>query len=99
LVDNLPDGAALHILEQRKGGQVIDLRPGVPKAVLPHCGLVYGTVVIVTADGKVTVEIKEPEGHVRQGDLMRCSTCADRASWWRRTRRVVVAAEMAVVSR
>lgn len=25
-------GAVLHILEQRKGGQVIDLRPGSPKA-------------------------------------------------------------------
>ncbi|HEX6355416.1 hypothetical protein [Actinophytocola sp.] len=55
-------GAVLHILEQRKGGQVIDLRPGAPKAFYRTSDVVYGTVVIVTADGKVTVEVKEPEG-------------------------------------
>lgn len=55
-------GAVLHILEQRKGGQVIDLRPGAPKAFYRTADVVYGTVVIVTQDGKVTVEVKEPEG-------------------------------------
>ena len=55
-------GAVLHILEQRKGGQVIDLRPGAPKAFYRTPDVVYGTVVIVTADGKVTVEVKEPDG-------------------------------------
>ena len=55
-------GAVLHILEQRKGGQVIDLRPGAPKAFYRTADVVYGTVVIVTEDGKVTVDVKEPQG-------------------------------------
>jgi hypothetical protein len=55
-------GAVLHVLEQRKGGQVIDLRPGAPKAFYRTPDVVYGTVVIVAVDGKVTVEVKEPAG-------------------------------------
>jgi len=55
-------GAVLHLLEQRKGGQVIDLRAGAPKAFYRTPDVVFGTVVIVTLDGKVTVEVKEPEG-------------------------------------
>ncbi len=55
-------GAVLHVLEQRKGGQVIDLRPGAPKAFYRTPDVVYGTVVIVAVDGKVTVEVKEPDG-------------------------------------
>jgi hypothetical protein len=55
-------GAVLHVLEQRKGGQVIDLRPGAPKAFYRTADVVYGLVVIVAVDGKVTVEIKEPDG-------------------------------------
>lgn len=46
----------LHVLEQRKGGQVIDLRPGAPKAFYRAPGVVYGTVIIVT------VEVKELDG-------------------------------------
>ena len=52
----------LAILDQRKGGQVVDLRPGAPKAFYRTPDVVYGTVVIVTADGRVTVEVREPEG-------------------------------------
>lgn len=55
-------GAVLHLLEQRKGGQVIDLRAGAPKAFYRTPDLVFGMVVIVTLDGKITVEVKEPEG-------------------------------------
>jgi len=55
-------GAVLHLLEQRKGGQVIDLRPGAPKAFYRTPDVVYGTVVIVDANSKVTVEVKEPDG-------------------------------------
>lgn len=55
-------GAVLHVLEQRKGGQVIDLRPGAPKAFYRTPDVVYGTVIIVAVDGKVTVEVKEPDG-------------------------------------
>lgn len=55
-------GAVLHLLEQRKGGQVIDLRPGAPKAFYHTPDVVYGTVVIVAVDGKVTVVVREPDG-------------------------------------
>ena len=55
-------GAVLHVLEQHKGGQVIDLRPGVRKPFYRTPDVVYGTVVIVAVDGKVTVEVKEPDG-------------------------------------
>jgi len=55
-------GAVLHVLEQRKGGQVIDLRPGAAKAFYRTPDVAYGTVVIVAVDGKVTVEVKEPDG-------------------------------------
>lgn len=55
-------GAVMHRLDQRKGGQVIDLRPGAPKAIYRTSDVVYGTVVIVTEDGAVSVEVKEPEG-------------------------------------
>ncbi|WP_433679945.1 hypothetical protein [Nocardia sp. CA-119907] len=55
-------GAVMQGLEQHKGGQVIDLRPGVSKTIYRTPDVVYGTVVIVTGDGVVTVEVKEPEG-------------------------------------
>ncbi|MDP9842140.1 hypothetical protein [Streptosporangium lutulentum] len=55
-------GAVVHVLEQHKGGQVIDLRPGAPKAFYRTPEVVFGTVVIIAEDGKVTVEVKEPEG-------------------------------------
>ncbi|MEV6557965.1 hypothetical protein AB0M22_19780 [Nocardia sp. NPDC051756] len=55
-------GAVMQGLEQRKGGQVIDLRPGVSKAIYRTPDVVYGTVIVMTADGVVTVEVKEPEG-------------------------------------
>ncbi|MGW2741774.1 hypothetical protein [Streptomyces sp. NPDC001450] len=55
-------GALQHALEQRKGGQVIDLRPGAPRAVYRTPDVVYGTVVVLAADGSVTVEVKEPDG-------------------------------------
>jgi hypothetical protein len=53
-------GAVVHILEQHKGGQVIDLRPGAPKAFYRSRDVIYGMVIIVARDGKVTVTIKEP---------------------------------------
>ncbi len=36
-------GAVMHGLDQRKGGQVIDLRPGVPNAIYRTRDVVYGT--------------------------------------------------------
>jgi hypothetical protein len=55
-------GSVLQILEQRKGGQVVDLRPGAPKAFYRTPDVVFGTVVIVAVDGRVTVEVREPAG-------------------------------------
>lgn len=55
-------GALQHVLEQRKGGQVIDLRPGAPKAFYRTTDLVYGLVLIIAVDGAVTVKVKEPSG-------------------------------------
>jgi len=49
-------------LEQCKGGQVIDLRPGALKEFYRTPVVVYGTMLIVAVDGKVTVEVKEPDG-------------------------------------
>jgi hypothetical protein len=55
-------GAVLHVLEQRKGGQVVDMRPGVPRTFYRTPDVVYGTVVIIAVNGEVVVEVKEPDG-------------------------------------
>ncbi|NUT91662.1 MAG: hypothetical protein HOY78_06480 [Saccharothrix sp.] len=51
-----------HLVEQRKGGQVFDLRPGAPKPVYRSRDVVYGLVVVYRADGTITVDVKEPKG-------------------------------------
>ena len=48
------------LLERHKGGQVIDLRPGAPRTFYRTRDVVYGLVVVVAADGRVLVEVKEP---------------------------------------
>jgi hypothetical protein len=48
------------LLERHKGGQVIDLRPGAPRAFYRSRDVVYGLVVLIAADGRVLVEVKEP---------------------------------------
>ncbi|ADK68970.1 hypothetical protein [Gordonia sp. KTR9] len=59
-------GAVVYMLERRKGGQVIDLRPGVTDLLYRDKSLMYGLVVIITADGSVSVEVKEPKGLLGQ---------------------------------
>jgi hypothetical protein len=59
-------GVAAYLAERRLGGQVIDLRDGAPKAHYRTKDVQYGLVVIHTADGKVTVEVHEPEGFFGQ---------------------------------
>jgi hypothetical protein len=54
-------GAVEHVLEQRRGGQVIDLRPQGGPAFYRTPKLEHGIVLIIAADGKVTVRIKEPD--------------------------------------
>lgn len=48
-------------LERRKGGQMIDLRPGAAKLAYRTADLAYGIVVIVARDGTVTVRIDKPD--------------------------------------
>lgn len=50
-----------HALEQHKGGQVIDLRPGAPKAFYRTPDLEYGIVVIVAMDGRATVKVNKSD--------------------------------------
>jgi hypothetical protein len=53
--------AVMSFIERRKGGQVIDLRPGAPSIAYRDKGVTYGLVVILAADGTVTVEVKQPK--------------------------------------
>lgn len=55
-------GAVEQLLEHRRGGQLIDLRPGTETPFRRTRDLMYGIVVVIAVDGKVTVEVKEPEG-------------------------------------
>jgi hypothetical protein len=55
-------GAVMYLLEQRKGGQVIDLRRGATPPVYRDRNLQYGLVLVYTRDGRVTVDVKEPKG-------------------------------------
>lgn len=50
------------LLEQRRGGQLIDLRPGTEMPFRRTRDLMYGIVVVIAADGKVTLEVREPDG-------------------------------------
>lgn len=52
----------LFLLDKRRGGQIVDLRPGVPKVAYRSQDLVYGLVVIITQDGTVEVTVREPKG-------------------------------------
>ena len=54
--------AVQQFIETHKGGQVIDLRPTAPKFAYRDKGVVYGIVIIIATDGKVTVEVHEPKG-------------------------------------
>lgn len=53
--------ALMRELERRKGGQVIDLRPGVPKTFYRTSDVAYGTVIIIATDGEITVRVKDPD--------------------------------------
>ena len=62
LGSSLAVATVVHLLEQHKGGQVIDQRPGAPNAMYRSKNVVYGLVVLVATDGTVTIEVKEPKG-------------------------------------
>lgn len=45
--------------ERRRGGQVVDLRPGAAKPVYRDPDVLFGYVVVLLADGRVEVQVKE----------------------------------------
>jgi hypothetical protein len=51
-----------YLIEQRKGGQVFDLRTGAARRAYRSRGVAYGLVQIIAPDGTVQVEVKEPRG-------------------------------------
>ena len=51
-----------YLVDQTKGGQVIDLRDKAPKIAYRSREVTYGLVLIVAKDGTVTVDVKEPRG-------------------------------------
>lgn len=52
----------MYLLDKRRGGQVVDLRHGVPKVAYRSQDVVYGLVVVITEDGTVNVTVREPNG-------------------------------------
>jgi hypothetical protein len=52
--------AAQSAIERRRGGQVIDLRPGAPTPFYRSRDLHYGLILIITADGGVQITVHEP---------------------------------------
>ncbi len=53
--------ALLRALDERRGGQVIDLRPGARREIYRDRELMYGSLVVWTGDGKVIARIKQPD--------------------------------------
>ncbi|MDN3354101.1 hypothetical protein [Actinomadura sp. DC4] len=48
------------VVDHRRGGQVIDLRPGRPLA-LPDANLPFGLMVVIAEDGEAEIRVREPE--------------------------------------
>jgi hypothetical protein len=59
---SLAVSTVLYLIEQRKGGQVFDLRPGAQRPAYRSPDITYGYVQIIATDGSVSVEVKEPKG-------------------------------------
>jgi hypothetical protein len=47
------------LLEEHRGGQVLDLRPGAPRQAYRSQDVVYGLVVVISVEGTVSVEVKQ----------------------------------------
>lgn len=59
-------GTVTYLLERRKGGHVFDMRKDAPKPEYRSKDIEYGLIKIIAADGKVTIEVKEPRGLIGQ---------------------------------
>ena len=55
-------GSVLDFIDRLKGGQVVDLRPDSQRQAYRSKDLAYGLVLIMTADGRIAVEVREPRG-------------------------------------
>jgi hypothetical protein len=49
------------LLDERKGGQVVDMRPGANLAVFRSRDVQYGLIVVLAFDGTVTVRAKDSQ--------------------------------------
>ena len=52
----------VYLLDRRRGGQVVDLRPGAPRTIYRSQDVLFGLVVVITATGTVSVQVREPRG-------------------------------------
>ena len=66
LGSSLAVSTVAYFVEQRRGGQVFDLRDDAPRPAYRSRDIVYGLVEIIAQDGTVRVEIKEPKGMLGQ---------------------------------
>jgi hypothetical protein len=55
-------GMVMALIDEHRGGQIIDLRPGSPRVIYRSNDVKYGLIVILCADGQVKIEVKEPRG-------------------------------------
>lgn len=59
---SLAVATAIRLIEERRGGQVIDLRPNSSKTFYRSKDVIYGLVIVLAVDGSITIDIKEPRG-------------------------------------
>jgi hypothetical protein len=52
----------VYLLDRRKGGQVVDLRPGAARMIYRTTDVAYGLVVMIAVDGSLKIEVREPKG-------------------------------------
>ena len=50
------------LIDQRRGGQVFDMRPDASRPAYRSKEITYGYVLVIATDGSVSVEVKEPKG-------------------------------------
>jgi hypothetical protein len=51
--------------DRKKGGQVIDMRPGATP-VRRDKGLLYGLILVITPDGQFEIKVWEPKNHLAE---------------------------------
>ncbi|MGY1638200.1 hypothetical protein ACI78V_16265 [Geodermatophilus sp. SYSU D00742] len=52
----------VYLLDRRKGGQIVDLRPGAARMIYRTTDVAYGLVVMIAVDGSLKIEVREPKG-------------------------------------